>query len=114
MKEVTYVTRFKGLELVKNPMGLKDAQGNKIPSVRCSFMPTTQGYTFTTANEALITWLDKHEYMRSNKIQRAVEGEALETETVEVTRKGITSNVKEEPEAPVTPIKKPHVAKISK
>lgn len=115
MEPVTYVTKYKGLELVNKPMGLKDAQGNKVPSVRCAFMPTPQGYAFTTANVDLIKWLDGHEYTKHNKIQRLEMG-GLPVEATQVKRGGITSGVQEEPTpvVPKTTATKPHVAKISK
>lgn len=117
MEEVIFVTtKYKGLELVHTPMGLKDAQGNKVPSVRCSFIPTKYGYAYHTSKPELIKWLDDHELMKRGLIQRFDPKVVTEVEKVEVSKQGVTSKpaIPETPEAPKEMKKKGHVVKIQK
>lgn len=102
-KEVTYVTKYKGLELVHTPMGLKDAQGNKRPSVRCAFLATEYGYAFTTSNKELIDWLATHEYTKAGKIElldEAAKKVATPPEAPGVSRGGVTTESGKSQEAP--------------
>lgn len=111
-----YVTAYKGLELVHTPMGTKDKVGNKIPSVRCSFRASANGYTYETSNPELIEWLEKHEYMLSNKIQVLDLNLVQKVEPTAVTRAGVTAGVKAEPvvSAPTEKANEPHKVKIRK
>ena len=115
-KEVIYVTsKYKGLEIVHTPMGMKDTQGNKVPSIRCHFIPTTYGYAFTTANAKIIAWLDKHELMQKGVIQHFDPKNIIPVKSIEVS-KGVNSvpAIPETPEAPKDSTKKAHVVKIKK
>lgn len=115
MKEQIYITKYKGVELVHTPMGLKDLQGNKVRSVRCNFVPTEYGYAFITADPMLIAWLEKHEYMMKGKIEK-FDGTALPVEPAKVA-KGVTSNVDTTEPADAAPaVKKtePHTVRIRK
>lgn len=121
-KEVTYVTQYKGLELVHTPMGLKDQQGNKRPSVRCAFMPTAYGYAFSTSNKELIEWLATHEYTLAGKIAQlddAAKKAATPPEAPGVSRNGVTteSGKSQEAEAPAPEERQrtePHQARVRK
>ena len=118
MEEKTFVTRYKGLELVHTPMGLKNEYGSKVPSVRCSFKATTQGYVYTTKDPKMIEWLENHEYMLNKKIQVLDLKDMKKAEAVEVSRKGVVVGaVVDAPEVkePLTGNKVvPHKVKIRK
>lgn len=101
-KEVTYVTHYKGLELVHTPMGLKDQHGNKVPSVRCSFMPKTFGYAFSTSDEKLIKWLDGHHYAKDGRIARFDVSMTKAPEITGVERGGVNSQSRK-PATPTAP-----------
>ncbi len=115
-KEVIYVTsKYKGLELVHTPMGIKDAHGNKVPSIRCHFVPTSYGYAYKTSNAKIIEWLDKHELMQKGTIQHFDPKCIKPVEPVKVSE-GVNSlpTIPETPEAPKEVKTKAHVVKIKK
>lgn len=115
-KEVTYVTsKYKGLEVVHTPMGMKDAHGNKVPSIRCHFIPTNYGYAYKTSNAKIIEWLDKHELMQRGVIQHFDPTHIVPVAPVQVS-KGVNSlpTIPETPEAPKSQSKKAHVVGIKK
>lgn len=115
-KDVIFVTsKYKGLELVHTPMGLKDKQGNKVPSIRCHFVPTAYGYAYHTHKPELIKWLDEHDHMAKGIIQRFDPKDVQKVESIKVS-KGVTSvpTIPEEPIAPVEVKKGAHVVKIKK
>lgn len=114
-KEQIYVTHYKGVELVHTPMGLKDAQGNKVRSVRCNFTPTEYGYAFSTSDPKIIEWLNKHEYMVKGKISKFDPKNITPVKPTEVANK-VTSGTKEEetPPAPKADEPKTHRVTIRK
>ena len=90
-KEVVFVTRYKGLELVHTSMGLKDPQGNKVPSKRCLFTPTQYGYAYKTSDPVMVKWLDEHEYMKRGEINRFDPATVTLMEEPKVSNKGVTT-----------------------
>ena len=102
-KPVIYVTKYKGLQLVHTPMGLKDAVGNKIPSVRCMFTATNFGYAYTTKDPGMQKWLAEHDYAIRGLIWKydpEIAETAAKVEKVMVTLGGVTTASGKGNEAP--------------
>lgn len=103
----TYITpKMKEPELVIQPAGKKDAQGNKISRKTVQFMPNPTGCgQFTTSDANIQAFLDSHEYMSSGQMV-VLKGPAPETapapEAPETkTRQGVQTS--EPDEAPIAP-----------
>ena len=91
-KEVTFVTHYRGLELVHTPMGLNDDNGNKRPSKRCLFGTSKYGSTFTTSDKEMIGWLKGHEYYKRGKVRLLdLENAVFTSNATQVTRGGLTT-----------------------
>lgn len=99
-EKIIFVTKLKGLELVKVPMGLSDSHGNKVKSERIKFTYGPYGASFSTDKKEEIDWLKNHEYFKLGKIF-IVAKEDLETVPGVAVSNGIKTEVeKTEPETP--------------
>lgn len=102
--KVTFVTQYRGLELVHTPMGTNDLHDNKIPSKRCLFSASKYGCTFSTSDKEMIDWLKKHDYFKRGKIQLLnIEDCVITSNATQVVRGGLTTATGKDQTAVATP-----------
>lgn len=113
----TYMTpKMKEPELVIQPAGKKDAQGNSIPRKTIQFTPNSVGVgQYKTGDAEEQKFLDNHEYMKTGDLMAMGAENVPEGSPEPKTRLGVQGSTPDAPpEAPKTQARAVYSARVKK